>query len=260
MRTLVLASLFVCGSAFAADNHCDVNLDGEFQIKNKVISVNIEDKTQIEIDAQYNLSVDGKSISLNSYQQALVEDYYDGIHQAIPQAADIANEAVSLANTAINEVFAELLGSDSHTFEKLSIKLQELDEQVQRSFYAHDGSLRVDSRTFNDGDFFGEQWGNEFEQVIEEVISESLGSVMVNLGTQILFSGGDMEAFEQRMERFGEQLEETIEFQAQRIEHKAEDLCKTLQHIERTESRLQAKIQQLSHLDILQLDTPRNAM
>ncbi|MCF2947311.1 YggN family protein [Paraglaciecola aquimarina] len=260
MRALVLAGLLVSGSALATDNHCDINLKGDFQVEDKVISVMMKDKIQIEIDGNYNLMVDGKSVSLNTHQQTLIQDYYEGIYYAIPQAADIAGDALKLANSAVNEVFTELLGADSRAFDKLSVKLRELDIQVKQSFYADDGSLRIHSRTFNSDDVFADQWGQEFEQVIEEVITESLGSVMIALGTQILFSNGDMNSFEKKMDRFGKQLEQKMELQAKIIEHKADDLCHALKRVDVTEAKLQTSIQQLNQLDILQLDSQRYAM
>jgi hypothetical protein len=77
------------------------------------------------------------------------------------------------------------------------------------------------------------------------------------MGTQLIFSDGDMSEFEQKMERFGEQMEQKVENQATALEEKTEALCSTLAQVDFAETQLQ-KIKQLASLDVIQLhDQPR---
>lgn len=260
MRSLILASVLVCSSFSIMANQCDVELQGELTLENKVLTVTLNDNTKIKIDEYQALYVDGVHLSLNSEQQSWVNNYYNGIYHTVPQVAGIATDAVKLASLALNEVFTELLGSNSAALDNLTQKLDELDEQIQYNFYAQNGSLRIHSESFENDDFFGQEWESNFEAAIEEVVSESIGSLMVAIGTELMFSGGDMKAFEKKMERFGEQLEHTMEFQTAALEDKADELCASLIDVDSAESQLQKHIKQLADLDILQIKPARNAM
>lgn len=260
MRSLILAGALTCFSATALAQQCDVELQGDLKLENKVLTVTLDSNTQMKIDEYHTLFLNGELYPVNAEQQKSVESYYDGISQAAPQVADIAIDAVALANTALNEVFTELLGADSSALENLSEKLQELDQQVNYNFYAQDGSLRIDSKSFENGDFFGQEWEKNFEQAIEQVVTESIGTLMVAIGSEILFSGGDMDAFEKKMERFGQRLEKTMEFQAEALEDKADNLCATLADVDSAETQLQKQIKQLSGLDVLQIKSARYAI
>jgi hypothetical protein len=260
MRSLILAGVLICCSTSILANQCDVELHGDLSLENKVLTVNLDNNTQMKIDEHQTLYLNGAVYPVNAQQQSSVENYYNGIYQAVPQVADIATDAIALANTAISQVFTELLGSNSSAMDNLSEKLQELDQQVQYNFYAQDGSLRIHSQSFENGDFFGHEWEQGFEKAIEQVVTESIGTLMVAIGSEILFSGGDMQAFEKKMERFGEQLEQTMEFKAEALEHKANSLCTSLMNVDLAEKQLQTQIKQLSGLDVLQIKSARYAM
>lgn len=260
MRSLILAGLLICSSTSILANQCNVELHGDLTLENKVLTVNLDNNTHMKIDESQTLYLNGDLFPVNAEQQKSVENYYNSISQTAPQVADITIDAITLANTAINEIFTELLGSDSRALKKLSEKLQELDQQVHYNFYAKDGSLRIHSKSFENGDFFGPEWEQNFEQAIEQLVSEFIGTLMVAIGSEILFSGGDMDAFEKKMERFGKELERTMEFQAETLKHKAEDLCASLMRVDSAEKQLQKLIKHLSGLDVLQIKPARYAM
>lgn len=259
MRKALFAGIMACSSLTAFAHQCDVELQGNMQLENKVLAVTLDNDTRITIDQDKALFVDGEMLSLNSHQQGWVNSYYDGINEAAPQAARIATDAVALASTALNEVFTELLGSNNHALEELSEKLINLDQQIQYNFYSDNGEIRLDSDMFENGEFFGEQWEAQFEESIESLVTESIGHLMVAIGSQIIFSGGDMDAFEQKMERFGEQIEEKVEYQATALEDKADALCSTLANVDFAETQLQS-IPQLADLDIIHMQDQSNRM
>ena len=62
------------------------------------------------------------------------------------------------------------------------------------------------------------------------------------------------------MERFGEQIEQKVEYQAEALEDRAEELCATLAKVDRAENHLQMNIKQLSSLDVIQVSKKYNAM
>ncbi|WP_299083490.1 YggN family protein [uncultured Paraglaciecola sp.] len=260
MRTLIFASTLACCSLPVLANQCNVEFNGNMQLENKVLAVKLDNNTKVTIDQNKILYVDGTPLSLNSKQQGWVNSYYDGINQAAPQAAAIATDAVALASTALNEVFVELLGADSSALSDISEKLSNLDQQIQYNFYADNGEIRLHSDAFENGEFFGEQWEAQFEDAMEELVTDSIGHILVAVGTQLILSGGDTDAFEQKMERFGEQMEQKVEYQAEALEEKADELCATLASVDRAEGYLQRNIKQLASLDVIQVENHYSAM
>tara|TARA_R110000751_G_C13795394_1_gene483469 strand:- start:103074 stop:103847 length:774 start_codon:yes stop_codon:yes gene_type:complete len=257
---MIIAGALACCSLPVLANQCNVEFNGNMQLENNVLEVTLANNTRLSIAQDKILYVDGVALTLDTQQQHWVDNYYDGINQAAPQAAAIATDAVALASTALNEVFTELLGTDNTALAELSDKLHDLDHQIQYNFYAENGDIRLHSGSFENGEFFGEQWEAQFEDAIEGLVTESIGHIMVAIGTQLIFNGGDMDKFEQKMQRFGEQMEQKIEYQAEALEEQSEQLCDTLVKVDDAENQLQMHIKQLSSLDVIQVSKHYKAM
>jgi hypothetical protein len=267
IHPVLFAGALACCSlgAFASEsnNHCNVVFNSNIQLENKILAVTIDNDTRLIINQNRILYVNDVALDLNIEQKRWVNNYYDGINQAIPQAAAIATDAVALASTALNEVFNELLGSDNIALKDLSDKLRHLDQQIQYNFYADNGDIRLHSESFENGEFFGEQWEAQFEESIQDLVADSMGHLMLAIGKQLIFSGGDMREFEQKMALFGEQMEQMeqkVEYQAEALEEKAETLCAILTQVDTAENHLQMNIKQLANLDVIQIGEQYNTM
>jgi hypothetical protein len=263
MRSTLLVGALVCCSlpvlALDSNNKCNVELNGNMQLENNVLTVVLDNDTDMTIDQDKILYVDGIALTLDTKQQGWVDNYYDGINQAVPQAASIATDAVALASIAMHEVFTELLGSDSTELADLSENLRNLDQQIQYNFYADNGDIRLDSSSFENGTFFGKQWESQFEKAIKNLATESMGHLMVAIGTQLIFSGEDMHEFEQKMDRFGEQMEQKVKYQATELEKKAGVFCATLAQVDFAETQLK-RIKHLADLDVIQVQDQPDRM
>lgn len=259
-RTLIAAGLVFCSGTLLA-NECSVSIDGQMTLENEILTITTEENDVISIESNYQLFVNGSELDLSPMEKQWVQDYYNGINDAVPQAASIAVEGVALASSAISEVFGGLLGQDSQAIERVTEKLSDIGDKVHTSFYAEDGSIRVNSAHFNDGDMFGEQWSNEFETAVEEVISNSVGQLLVAIGTQMMFGGdNNSEDFDQRMANFSEDFEKRIEAQAAVVEEKAEALCIQVASIDHAENKLQSNVEELTDLNIFTVDTDKRRM
>ena len=70
----------------------------------------------------------------------------------------------------------------------------------------------------------------------------------------MLWEGGDMSEFEEKMERWGEDLEYRLESQAVALEEKGDALCKVLKQADYAEGKMQASIAGLEELNLLDID------
>ena len=258
LLSVAVTSALISGHAFAHDtsfqnNSCDMELDGHIQYYQGDLTVQMDNGSVMTIDAQHNMTINGESVSLDSEQQRWVSEYYNNIDIAIPMTLTIASEGLQIANVAVTEVFTELLGGDQmgDDFNEL---FNSLETKLNTSFYDDAGNIRVDSTKFDEPGWFDESWEQEFETQIESLISESMGRILIAVGTQMLWEGGDMSEFEQKMERWGEDLEYRLESQAASLEEKGEALCKVLKKADYAEGKMQASISGLDDLNLLDID------
>ena len=258
LLSVTLTSALMSGHAFAHDssyqnNSCDMELDGHIQYYQGDLTVQMDNGLVMTIDSHHNMTIDGESVSLDSEQQRWVSEYYNNIDIAIPMTLNIASEGLQIANVAVTEVFTELLGGDQmgDDFREL---FDSLETKLNTSFYDDAGNIRVDSTKFDEPGWFDESWEQEFEAQIESLISESMGRILIAVGTQMLWEGGDMSEFEQKMERWGEDLEYRLESQAAALEEKGDALCKVLKKADYAEGKMQASISGLDDLNLLDID------
>lgn len=254
------ALLLASGSTMAhsSNDHCDINFEGKMQLENNILTLYTKDNDKVRIEDDHRIYVNGEELYLSGEEQQWVENYYDGVTTAVPIAAQIAVDGVAIATEAVGMVFGELLGSNTRGVDELTYKLEELGEKIQYNFYAEDGSIRMNSEDFEDGNFLGEEWEEDFEEAVSDLVTSSMGHLMIAIGTEMLFSGGDMDAFEQRMENFGTEIEEKMEFKGEAIEAKAEQLCTHLAKVEEAERALQHNVSELAKLDIISLNKNDN--
>jgi hypothetical protein len=109
MHFMLLTGALICCSlptmALDPNSQCNVELNGNVQLKDSVLTVTLDNDARMTINQEKVLFINGMPLNLNTRQQGWVDDYYDGINQAVPQAAAIATDAISLVSTALNEVF-----------------------------------------------------------------------------------------------------------------------------------------------------------
>lgn len=237
-----------------AANQCNVEFDGQIKLEKHVLSIQTKQHKKVMINQDKILFVNDHKVTLNAQQQQRVKEYYDSINTAIPMAANIASDALTIASSAIKKTFSKLLGADSKVVSDAVAQIDFLKETLNNNVYAKDGSIRMHSKQFENGEFLSEDFAHKLEQALAGIITQSIGQIMVSLGTEMLLNGGDMSGFEQRMETFGEEIEQTFAYQGAALEKRANLLCASLANIDRTEQKLQNEIPELADMDVLQVD------
>ena len=254
LLSVAVTGALLSGQVLAHDNSCDIELDGQLQYYQGDLTVNMDNGSILNINSNRDLTVNGETVALTKDQQSYVNDYYNSIDTAIPMTLTIASEGLEVASVAVTEVFGELLGSGSDLDNDFQALFDSLDQKLARSFYDDAGNIRVDSSKFDEPGWFDESWEAEFEEQIESLISESMGRILIALGTQMLWEGGDMSEFAQKMERFGDDLEYRLEAKAASLEEKGNALCDVLKKADYAESKMQASIPGLDGLNLIELE------
>ncbi|MDF2177776.1 DUF2884 family protein [Aliiglaciecola sp. CAU 1673] len=257
MRVLIAATLLTATSVMA--NDCHVKFDGHMSLQQNRLQVTLDKGNQLVLDGQ-NVWLDNQPLTLGYDQQHLLNSYHQQVRGLVPKIADIVIEAVDLANQGVSRAFGELLGKDDEGVLELSQELSQLSMDLRSKFYGPDGNPVFDSVTFEDGQFLDTEFESRLEEKIEKLVANSMGKLMIAIGTEMLFSGGDMQAFERRMEDFGDQLEQEMEIKADIIEAKATALCSDMLELDRLENEIRRDIPELASMDMLQVSDYQQAM
>lgn len=260
-KSLLVSALFIgvaaSTPAFAdieMSNQCDVNLEGHLKYDHGNLTVTMDNGDEMLITPDHSLHFNGEEVALNSEQQQWVDDYYKQIEIAIPMTVEIATEGLEVASYAVTEAFGALLGNDDELVGEFNTFFSTLSDELNHNFYAADGSYAFDSSNFNESDWIGGAWENEFEERVEELVSKSMGKIMVSIGTEMMLNGGNMEEFEAKMESFGDDIETKVEGRTAALEQKADDLCGVLAKADYAENRLSKSMDILSGLNIIDVD------
>ncbi len=253
-KTLLVATILttLSSASVLAHDSCDVELEAGVTINENSIEFFSEKSKNsfYKIDHDETLIVDGESIDLDDEQQALVTQYSTSIKAMVPQVRAIAIEGIDLALEGVNLAFNELLGEGNDVGADLSYELSKLKEEVSSRFtLAHGFTIGEDG--LEGEELLGDEFEERIESAVEKAVMSSMGSILMAVGQDMLSSGGDSNAFEARMENFGEHMEHEMEARAEPLEHKAEQLCLAAVSINQLEEQLRKNIESLADINVI---------
>ncbi len=247
-------SMAVASTAVQAHDNCDVDLEAGFSINQSTIKfLDQHDKPLYTISNDESLMVQGKEIELNQGQQALVTRYSSSIRAIVPKAQAEALEGVDLAIEGVNLAFNELLGEGNSLGRDLTLELDQIRAEINTRMSAEHG-FSIGANGIDNGEFLGEDFEQRIESVVEKAVMNSMGSLLVALGQEMMFAGGDVDAFEARMENFGENIEQQMQVRAEKIEHQALALCHAITEIDQLEEQMKAQIKQLADINVISVN------
>ena len=246
--------------AMADDNHCNVNLQGNLEYQAAQLTVEMENGSVMRIDEAHRLTINDEQVDLTPDQQRYVTQYYEAIDEAVPMTMSIVSDGLKLANTAVSEVFGEMLGEDDTLVREFSTTMGELQQKIEQKFYTHDGGIRISGDDIQGDGWVDSQWESEFEDSMERLVSQATGRLLMALGSQMLFSEEGVDEFAERMEKFGDDLESRMESQAEKLEEQADELCELLQRADKNENQMQRTIAGLDGLSLLNMDDHKSTM
>jgi hypothetical protein len=256
MKTLIATALIIASStSYAHDSSfssesCNVDLNGGVNISAKEITFSKNKSPLYTIVNNDTLIVNGEEIDLTSSQQSLLTQYSTSIRDVVPEVKSIALDAIDLAIDGVNLAFNELLGEGNDVSADLTTQLTTIRTEVDSEF---DGSrdFYIDEDGFAGDDFFGADFEQRIETAVESTIQNSIGSLMIAVGQEMLFSGGNMDAFETRMENFGNQIEHEMESRGEGLEKRGEALCQSVIMIDEMEEQLKDEIDELASFNFI---------
>ncbi|WP_258872192.1 YggN family protein [Thalassotalea euphylliae] len=254
-RPLIASALFM-STLFAHQaqaEHCNVNFNYGVIIEPNHVRILDNGQTYVQINNDNQLFVRGREILLEAQQTALISDFSKGIRSQVPEIVFIAIEGVEVGLKAVNKVIGGLTGENSASHRKLQEKFDDMQMRLRKKFNHSDKSYYIAPQDFDD---FDEIFAGEFEQEIEEIVSESIGTILMAVGEAM--ANRDEETIEQRvstfddrLENMGEELKLEIGTRANQLEQKAEQFCQALSNLDKVETEMQVTISALQDFNLI---------
>jgi hypothetical protein len=250
---VAFTSLSLLSSAVYAE-HCDVNFNYGVIIDPAHIRFLEQGHTKIQINDKSQLFVEGREAHLTNEQQLLLAQYSTGIRQQVPKIVEIAIEGVDIGFKTVNKVIGGLTGENSASHQRVQEKFNELQDRLHKRFNHSDKSYYIAPQDFDD---FDELFAGEFEQEIEEIISTSIGSILMAVGEAMTNreeenSERRVDTFDERMESMGKELKLQISNEANVLESKAQKFCHSLIELNKIEDKMQQTIPELSSFNLIE--------
>lgn len=220
--------------SFSGDT-CNVEFKNDVRIKPNELEIFTADNHTMTFINSGELMIDGQTLTLNSQQHQAISNYSDSLRSQLPEVANIALEGVKIAGVAIEEV-ANAFNIDG--LDSINELMADIQVEVQNTFYQQ-GAFVMGQQSFSQfGENFESQFDEQIESAVQAAMMQSMGSILMAVGSELMGSGGDMQAFEQRMENMGAEIEAKVEQQANQLEKRADALCGNFSTIADQEQQL----------------------
>ncbi|URQ98689.1 YggN family protein [Pseudoalteromonas sp. SCSIO 43095] len=258
MKELLLVSAIMCAPVAMAHNdnsssisfsndECNVVFKNDVRIKPNELEIVKANNQRMLFTAEGELSINGEQVALNSAQRQALTNYTDNLRVQLPEVANIALEGVKIAGVALEEV-ANAFNIDG--LDNIATLMDDIQQEVEGTFYQQ-GTFVMGQQSFTQfGENFEQQFEQQIETAVESAVMQSMGSILVALGSELMGSGGDMQAFEERMENMGAQIEEKVEIHAKKLEQRANTLCGDFIEIAQQETQLAAQVPALKGYEL----------
>ena len=254
-----LLSILLAGFTFfsaQSNAHCNIHFNHGVIIDPEHIRILKRDITYVQFNNTGQLFVNGREIALNTQQQTLINQYSSRIRKQIPELVDIAIEGVDLGLKAVNKVIAGLTGENSAAHQKLQKRFDELHWRIRKRFNHSADSYYIAPQDLDD---FDEIFAGEFEQEIEEIVADSIGTILGAVGEAITNQEIEAASNEQRSGNLGNRIESMsddlaleINSKASSLESKADAFCNKLIELDILESEIQSQISILSNYNLVE--------
>lgn len=249
--TLIFISLLCITNASASQ--CNIKFNYGVVIDPIHIRVLKSDKTYVQINSDNQLFVEGREIVLTPENVALVSQFSSGIRQQVPQMVAIAIEGVDVGLNAVSKVIASVTGENSAAHQKLQERFDELQWRLRKRFNQSEDNYYIAPQDFDD---FDEIFAGQFEQEIDSIMSESIGSILAAVGEAVTSNEENnnesrVSTFGNKITNFGDELNLEIHSKVNSLENKADSFCQSLNALDGIESQLNQTIPALEHFDLI---------
>lgn len=230
-------------SSFAAasihiDSDCHIDSDYSLNIQPSRLVFTQKDKSPHEvIMASGTLQVDGSIVALDAADRQRIADFELGVRDLVPEAKEIARDAVGIAFDAVNEVSAAFAKNPADA-RAHAVRLQRASMELQR---------RIEATDNMHGDEFGKLVASAVEAMIPELVGNIVGQALT-----VAFTGNEAAAaeLEARADGIEKSVDRIVERRSKELEKRVDALCPRVHDIARLQTDLDARLPDGSRLNL----------
>jgi hypothetical protein len=257
MKAIIIATcLLLTTASHATQTHshssCDIHLDKDIRINSHTVAITDAETELWRINHQGQLWLKNQRMATDNATQQKLQQFQSQIRQQSMQALTLVQDALMLASASIHSAVSELTAEPLANSPALEQAVTKINTLSQKLIQQHEDGLTVyGSRLTTVNEVFDQA----FEQAIEQAVTQLLGKMLLVVGNTLTSGEGNFEqrmtAFGQKMENFGDQLEQRITSQASSLEFRGQALCNSLINLDVLESEIQQAIPQLKQYDLI---------
>lgn len=230
---------------------CNFSIEQDLMISRDSVQLQDNGSTLWQISNDGQLTLNGKTIKVNDDTRTLLRDYQAGIRLQTRETIALVEDALIMASEALTTVLNELTGKSLDDYPAMQQALTKISDTAEQIVVQDgDNTYLYGSRLDN----IDQAFGAEFEQAIEEAVSQSMGSIMMLVGQAMSSGEGNfeqrMEAFGEKMEKFGENLEAKMDIKAAALEQRGDAICSQVSQLDALESQIQQQIPAMQQYDL----------
>lgn len=245
----VLSFVAACAQAKQA---CDMELQGGLRITANELAFTQGNKVQYKILNDQTLWLNGRELTLNDQQQALVKHYAYGIRALVPEVRQLSLDGVDLAAEAMSMVFQGFLEPDNTTAQKIAQEFTLLRADLEKGF-ADGTPININQQGVSDGDFLGAGFEQRISNIVETSGKEISWDVIKSVVSSIFSDNEKARDFGARMKKFGERMDREMKVRSEKLEARGNSVCRSIAALDTDEEELKAAVKDISQFNLIQM-------
>ena len=233
---------------------CPIQLKMGLLISPDHIRVLQKGRTQFQINNDEQLFIRGDLITLTPEQTLLVKEFSLGLRKELPEIVSIAMDSMELGFSALNKIIQGIAGTD--TAQGIEEHFADLQRRLLGRFARSGDNFYLAPQALNElDDFFEDELSNQVKGVVTNSLHIMLGAMDEAFQQSETEIEGVRIDLSERVDLISKEVENSLKYNASRLETKATAFCQRFETLDSIEARLQKEIPRLINYDILSNET-----
>lgn len=254
-RTLVMSGLIgfgvmstVAQAQSLPANTCPIDIHQELHLDGKNVTIIDSDGNSAEMNEGKGLVIQGKTVALSAEQQQMLEDYRARLNEYVPQARDIAQSGLDVANEIIDELSASFDNTDA--FENVRQAVIDFYNQLEARYY-QDGEMVLKPDAFED---VYQNWKQDFDSAREVFNREFFASAFSVLQEKMKSEDGiNFTALQEEMAKLKASVEAKLKENSKQVQKQAEEYCDSMKSLAEQEKGVIETIPELKDYQLFEI-------
>lgn len=254
MKLLIAATLF-SSMTMASESNCSMQLNDDLIVNSNQVELKRGDESLWRINNQGALWIKGQVVDTDRATSANLQQYQAGLRDSAKDTVVLVADALEIANTAVTRVMEQFGVDTGDQRSKVNAALDKMRSNIDQVVYSHGDEIQIHGSKM---DSLDNGFDKELSIAMEESMAEVTGNVLMMVGKAM--AGGEgtfeqrMQAFETKMDKFGEDLDAEMQAKGDALEARGQLICNKLQTLDSLEQQIQAQVPQMADFDVIKVD------